>query len=554
MQKLFLNFDRPVGQPWTVRPFGSNFTTNTSLTCKLGQVITYYEALLPAANAAGGFDIEAISNALYIAARNRNMSLASFAPHDPYKFSIAGAYLAVLMAVAKRQIELNAWYEFGNKLTGNVMLKATDAAGDSNQLANLVLSYNVLVEKINALYVPDLPITQRWLYHMSNIFKDDEGEKSHYMIYMPANYYWLDTSATSPRVGNLRCHFFNLATGTRSVSYWLNIVNLLVSAYTADDDFIQFSTEAIKANLPRLILNPMEVKDGKYLSSKPSIVYDVDEIFSKKNARFVNPINMYFTNGLDVCWDVVEDNYNILRLGKIGSTNEVGLPIFAPIVSASYNIEANANDNYNFTKYILHQTRFPLLSEALIESDAGKEVFLRHVVDYDQVTTQPVMGTLENESGMRGAVGWYHSNSDTDPSIVHGCVNKLIVYGTEILIGFKTTEYSVSSPYNVTTYMPNNIGMNMIEENEMLSLLEHFSGLHAVPDLYGLDVAFSAGDVLNSCSLTLYARDFDYVTSVPLDALSVFKASVAWDLVFINPITAKYDNSSSSKPKGKKGK
>lgn len=540
--QLFLNYSRPNGKPFSAVLNGVSRSLTT------GAVHVFPEVLVPGASSAEHDMLTALSNSLYLEARSHNMSLSPYGHLDPVKIALAGTFVGILMTDAIGDLSVIGKYSFSNVSYGRILAAARDIslASTEQDFANLCKRFNMLVAKVNSLYIPVTGFARRWYEHRRNIYKDDEGDRYSLYTYYLQNYYELIVDPTDTNAGRLVCRFREHSVTlngddltTNTFLSKLQVIEQLVDNYLGDDDVANFCSEALHAGLPHLEFAPLKsvthVNESgemveQFVGPELKLVYDLDDILGLENSCFIQPTAVdYVKSGTAAylnwaTWDIYEDVQNNKLI--CGSTNglENQLPGFSVTVSTVH----PASESWNIGDR-------PLYTHAKITSLPGLTNLTRYVVATgEKVIKSAASSTTQVKTYFNGYVVAAYNFAGL-------AATPITVHGTEMLAGHFAIRMD-------------NSGFQCDETKRVMQLISEATDIIAMASVSreaSINVGFKArfATYWQGGSFFVSAvSDFDYVTSISNDAMATFFGANAWnDTMLVKSIDKAYDGDKSSK-------
>nr|UVJ88900.1 putative capsid protein [Picobirnavirus sp.] len=126
--------------------------------------------------------------------RRKNTNNVPFEAPDVFMYNVHFHSIALVLQQVKRALRLTkTWLPFNKYYAADII---TSLGLDYNDLvvnrAEWLSLYNDLVTKVNSFYIPaNIPLLERQLYLVSNLFKDEESRKFQtYAFKFPLTYVW----------------------------------------------------------------------------------------------------------------------------------------------------------------------------------------------------------------------------------------------------------------------------------------------------------------------------------------------------------------------------
>lgn len=184
-----ISFNNPLGAPVSA-PIRMSDNTPFSRVAFAG--VMGLDFIPTVGNAFGGTNntINVAARNIYAFVRHANAGSSNYDSTDYMLYLISAASIYAGVAHLAKIYSLALTAKGRNYYYPDAMLQACHVPSNyfaANSLANFRYRLNMLITKLNSLYVPNtLTLFQRWIWLASNIFKDAEIKKSQEYIFSPA--------------------------------------------------------------------------------------------------------------------------------------------------------------------------------------------------------------------------------------------------------------------------------------------------------------------------------------------------------------------------------
>lgn len=187
-----------------------------------------------------GYDapINQAANSIYSFTVHANSRNQSYDAVDEMLLILAGSQVFAGLALGVRAYGLMRNYSQLDKYTPAALLQASGFDADDLQknYSKMWFDLNELIARSQQIWIPNtMPVTQRWFWMNSNVYRDAAGAKAQYYIFTPDLFYKYDESGSSAGGQLVPVQWFN-ATTPNTWNQYMELMRGMISALIDSQD------------------------------------------------------------------------------------------------------------------------------------------------------------------------------------------------------------------------------------------------------------------------------------------------------------------------------